>query len=75
MGPNEVNCTSTQAPTSQRARGSVSWRLFLMLADLEEITRLEREGCQSPCSFLTQAFASVQPIHLPLSPSQLEALI
>ena len=46
-----------------------------MLADLEEITRLEREGCQSPCSFLTQAFASVQPIHLPLSPSQLEALI
>ena len=48
MGPNEVNCTSTRAPTSQRARGSVSRRLFVMLADLEEITRLEREGCQSP---------------------------
>ena len=32
-----------------------------MLAELEEITRLEREGCHSPCSFLTQAFAFVQP--------------
>ena len=43
-----------------------------MLADLEGITQLEREGRPSPCSFLTQAFVSVQPVHLPHQP---EALI